>query len=676
MKVQLLITFLLVLIQGYSQNMDSLLTSLYFNDGPAVFDSTGYDFSMIYSPSPTYWAIDSFPESVVFKAEMTYEDSSDSTQSYQIRIGKGGQLYSFRSTFGESVPPQWRPLGWTQPTYGGGTSYAPWVDEVWQMVCVDGSLNNPPDSAYFIHQSGVYLKTAGQNQPFYSPVVAEYYNPEKMSFTTVNWGQQAHTEDLVNIGHTSSLLYYTSYSNKGSGVVQVDNMIYNFGQDNIDFLNMPWGGVRNSSLDDFFISSPTNNYTISPGQYGATPVIPTASTGGWVAWSNDSLGNSAALGMVHPITTNTNNNVFRYGDAGNLSADWNERDYNVFEMIRFPSPGQLGFGKSMSFRYFYVLGANVDSVRSTILTNDLVSNALDTAYVPNANIVDSVSYLFQQSENSITAIISSANYGLMLRTSPYINSYPLFKLTGSSSNNVISSNPYFFSTDTYDGTTLSMQLLGFLDSPTNIKVVHDTICKNESYLFPDGSVSSNISSDTTQYSILAAIKTGWDSLIITNLEVIDVNVGVDQTGMNLTSSETMVGYQWLDCNDFNNPITGEINQNFSPSNNGSYAVEITQDNCIDTSICIVVSILNIIENDFGENLEVYPNPTEGELLIDLGDSYSTVSISILDIKGRMIRSKKYGQKQVIRLFVQEPKGVYLLTILAGDKTATIRLIKT
>ncbi len=264
----------------------------------------------------------------------------------------------------------------------------------------------------------------------------------------------------------------------------------------------------------------------------------------------------------------------------------------------------------------------------------------------------------------------------MLRTSPYINSYPLFKLTGSSSNNVISSNPYFFSTDTYDGTTLSMQLLGFLDSPTNIKVVHDTICKNESYLFPDGSVSSNISSDTTQYSILAAIETGWDSLIITNLEVIDVNVGVDQTGMNLTSSETMVGYQWLDCNDFNNPITGEINQNFSPSNNGSYAVEITQDNCIDTSICIVVSILNIIENDFGENLEVYPNPTEGELLIDLGDSYSTVSISILDIKGRMIRSKKYGQKQVIRLFVQEPKGVYLLTILAGDKTATIRLIKT
>ena len=29
--------------------------------------------------------------------------------SYQIRIGKGGNLYSLRGAFGESVPPQFRP---------------------------------------------------------------------------------------------------------------------------------------------------------------------------------------------------------------------------------------------------------------------------------------------------------------------------------------------------------------------------------------------------------------------------------------------------------------------------------------------------------------------------------------------------------------------------------------
>jgi hypothetical protein len=110
------------------------------------------------------------------------------------------------------------------------------------MVCVDGSLNSPPDSLYFIHQSGVYLKTPSQTQPFYSPMLAEYFNPNEQSYSVVNWGQQAHTDALQNINYTSGLLYYTKYSNKGKGIIQVDNMIYNFGQDNIDFLNIPWGG--------------------------------------------------------------------------------------------------------------------------------------------------------------------------------------------------------------------------------------------------------------------------------------------------------------------------------------------------------------------------------------------------------------------------------------------------
>ena len=133
--------------------------------------------------------------------------------------------------------------------------------------------------------------------------------------------------------------------------------------------------------------------------------------------------------MAHPITTNTYGNKFRYGDAGNLNAAWNERDYHVFEMIRQPFPGQLGFGKSMSFRYFYVLGANVDSVKNKILNENLVYNSLDTAYIPSAVNVDSVRYLFQQTGTSITESISSTNSGLLLRTSPYLNSYPLFKIT-------------------------------------------------------------------------------------------------------------------------------------------------------------------------------------------------------------------------------------------------------
>ena len=200
-----------------AQNADSLLTKFYFESGLPIIDSTGFDYSDDYSQSGSSWAIDSFPESVVFHNQMSYQSTTNPNTSYDIRIGKGGQLYSFRGSFGEAVPPQWVNPNWVQPSYGGGHSYAPWVDEVWQLVSVDGSIHNPPDSSYFIHQAGVYLKTPEQTAPFYSPILAEYYNTEEQSYSVVNWGQQAHTEDLQNINHDAGLLYYTKYTNKGKG---------------------------------------------------------------------------------------------------------------------------------------------------------------------------------------------------------------------------------------------------------------------------------------------------------------------------------------------------------------------------------------------------------------------------------------------------------------------------
>ena len=501
------------------QDIDSLLTKMPFNSNVEMLDTNGFNFTKNYSNSASLWTIDSFPESIVFQAEMTYDNSDNPSQSYKIRIGKGGQIYSFTSLFGESVPPQWVNPNWIDTSFGGGNSFSPWVDEVWQMVCVDGNLNNPPDSMYFIHQAGVYLKTPSQTQPFYSPQVAEYYDSINNSYTTVNWGQQAHTNSVINTGFTSGLLYYTKYTNRGLGILQVDNMIYNFGDDNISFLSMPWGGVRNSNLEHFFISSADNSVINSHAIYGQGPVVQTASTGGWVAWSDDSLANSQVLAMAHPITTNTNNSVFRYGDAGNLNADWNNRDYNVFEMIRFPAPGQLGFGRSMSFRYFYILGNNIDLVRNTIVNNNLISQSLDTAFTANTNDVDTIRYHFSKELGIIESSVDTLGIGLLLRASPYFDSYPLFKISDINSNNFISSNPYYISNTPWDGLVKSIDLLGFMDSPCNLFVMNDTICSGTDYSFPDGSFVSNVTSNVSHINSLNSTENDNDSIIYTNLIV-------------------------------------------------------------------------------------------------------------------------------------------------------------
>jgi len=543
LKYLIYITLLFISFNGKSQNIDSLLASLYFENDFTTLDTNGFSFTKEHSPSTSFWAIDSFPENLVFQAQMNYESSFDTNESYQIRIGKGGHIYSFVGAFGESIPPQWRPEAWVKPSYGGGTSYAPWVDEVWQLVCVNSQLNSPPDSSYFIHQSGVYLKTPEQSEPFYSPVVAEYYSEAGNSYSIVNWGQQAHTEDLVNTGYRSGLLYYTKYTSIGKGIIQVENMIYNFGQDEITFLNAPWGLVRNSSLDHFFVSTPSNNYILSPGRFGQVPVVPVSTTGGWMAYSNHPQGNTSALGMVHPITTNTKTNIFRYGDAGDLNNPNNLRDGHVLSMIRRPFPGQLGFGKSLSFRYFFVLGASIDSVKNKILQYNLVSTAFDTAYIPNKFETDSIRYHFHQNDSEIVVSIDTTTDGLILRTSPYSNSYPLFKLVSQTEEQFISTDLYHFSDVAYDGVTQSIKLLGFIDDQSKLVVSSDTICFGDSYLFPDSSLFNDIQKSFSHISMLASQQPTYDSLIFTNLIVLPIVTGTDiQAACN--------SFEWIDGNTY------------------------------------------------------------------------------------------------------------------------------
>jgi dienelactone hydrolase len=103
-------------------------------------------------------------ESKVFKYELASKQAADS--SYQLRMGRGGQLYSLRGAFGESVPPSWREAR---------DDLSPWNDEVWQFVAiclryngiqaiqgagdlpqatVEKMRKSPYKTTFFVHNSG------------------------------------------------------------------------------------------------------------------------------------------------------------------------------------------------------------------------------------------------------------------------------------------------------------------------------------------------------------------------------------------------------------------------------------------------------------------------------------------------------------------------------------------
>jgi len=194
----------------------------------------------------------------------------------------------------------------------------------------------------------------------------------------------------------------------------------------------------------------------------------------------------------------------------------------------------------------------------------------------------------------------------------------------------------------------------------------------DSYTWIDGNTYTS-NNNTATFTLTSSA--GCDSLVTLDLTINSVDTTATQAGATLTASASSATYQWLDCNNNFSQINGETAQTFTATSNGSYAVEVIENGCTDTSYCYTVISTNITENDFDDELIIYPNPTNGNFAIDMGKNYSTISITITDLTGRIIYQKSYTNTQQIQISIIEPTGIYILSIETENKKAVIRLIK-
>ena len=196
-----------------------------------------------------------------------------------------------------------------------------------------------------------------------------------------------------------------------------------------------------------------------------------------------------------------------------------------------------------------------------------------------------------------------------------------------------------------------------------------------SYTWIDGNTYT-ASNNTATFNIVAGAANGCDSLVTLDLTINSVSdLTTSITGVTITANNTGATYQWLDCDNNNAIIVGETGQTFSATSNGNYAVELTENGCVDTSACVTILSVGILENDFGNNLIIYPNPTSGNFSIDLGDTYENIQIVITDVHGKRIESDNIIQSQILSLSIDESNGIYFVSLTAGDKRAVIRLVK-
>jgi hypothetical protein len=168
---------------------------------------------------------------------------------------------------------------------------------------------------------------------------------------------------------------------------------------------------------------------------------------------------------------------------------------------------------------------------------------------------------------------------------------------------------------------------------------------------------------------------GCDSIRYLDLTINTVNVGVtviDDTV--LQANAVGAEYQWIDCGT-NNPINGETNQIFNPSSNGSYAVQVIEGSCIDTSACITISILDLVHSEFEEGFELYPNPTIGNITIEFGSVQDEIELSLINTPGQIVRHEFYSNTDKIEFMLTEAPGVYFVKIASGSRQAYIKVLK-
>jgi hypothetical protein len=174
---------------------------------------------------------------------------------------------------------------------------------------------------------------------------------------------------------------------------------------------------------------------------------------------------------------------------------------------------------------------------------------------------------------------------------------------------------------------------------------------------------------------------GCDSVITLDLTINKVsNDTITLDGDTLTASNTQASYVWLDCNNNNSPLVGETNQTYIASSSGNYAVQLTENNCLDTSNCTAVTIVDttgvgILETDFSKSFNIFPNPTTGKFSIATDKNYPSINVTIYDANGKITESTTIEEIPSFDIKLKGAPGVYFINIESGRNKAVFQLVK-
>ncbi len=202
------------------------------------------------------------------------------------------------------------------------------------------------------------------------------------------------------------------------------------------------------------------------------------------------------------------------------------------------------------------------------------------------------------------------------------------------------------------------------ESVTNI--AQHSACN--SYTWIDGNTYAS-SNNTATYSIYNGASNGCDSIITLDLTVNTIDASITQTDTSLIANTTGESYQWLDCENNYLRLAGETSQSFDLTQNGAYALEVSNATCTDTSACIPI----IGENTLLGEVTIYPNPSDGFISLVLGN-LKDVSINVINVNGQSVYYETGINATIYEIELDTIPGFYIIEVSSQGEQAYYKLV--
>ncbi len=166
-----------------------------------------------------------------------------------------------------------------------------------------------------------------------------------------------------------------------------------------------------------------------------------------------------------------------------------------------------------------------------------------------------------------------------------------------------------------------------------------------------------------EYSHVFQSAAGCDSTVVLNLTLDDnpLEPVVVGTAEMISSSISGDSYEWYNCENMEEPISGVNNMEFYPTASGSYAVKVFKDGCMALSDCFEFEYIlgSRLDNiDF----EIFPNPTTSRLYVKLSTEFRKGAYQLYGLNGVLVLEGSIDNQKEIILDIHEPAGVYVLRL--------------